>query len=282
MSSLYDTIAQQLADAGLELKGEPRISGKVERCRHEADRKGKSNGWYVLHEVVTKSGKTGIVGACGTWKDSSNHIKVSTFDKSILSDAERMELRDTLKKQQEQQERERIALQQKAAEKARTIWAKLPEGGVSDYLNKKRVRPFGVRFSKRGTVVPIVNGNGDLVNLQFIYPDGTKRFLTGGEKKACFHVVGAAIDGQPVFIAEGYATAATVHMAINRPVVVAFDAGNLLPVAKVMRSKFPNSKIYVAGDDDVDTDGNPGRTKAEEAANAVGGVAIFPNFTVAA
>ena len=92
----------------------------------------------------------------------------------------------------------------------------------------------------------------------------------------------------PILIAEGYATAATLHEMTDMPAIVAFNAGNLLPVAQTYRALYPDRAIYIAGDDDrqraAELDGqgrlkvNVGRVKAEEAAAAIGGQAVFPSF----
>jgi phage/plasmid primase-like uncharacterized protein len=89
-------------------------------------------------------------------------------------------------------------------------------------------------------------------------------------------------------LAEGYSTAATLHEATGLPVAVAFHAGNLEPVAVAYRDRFPDLRIYIAGDNDhraereLGADGKPrenvGREKAETAAAAVGGVAMVPSF----
>ena len=64
--------------------------------------------------------------------------------------------------------------------------------------------------------------------------------------------------------------------------VAAFDSGNLLPVAKALHAKFPDKPIVIAGDDDQHLEAtqgiNPGRSKAEEAAKAVGGKVLLPIF----
>lgn len=79
-------------------------------------------------------------------------------------------------------------------------------------------------------------------------------------------------------IAEGYATGATIHQATGCPVAVAFNAGNLEPVAKIMRHKLPGLPIILCADDDANTEGNPGITKANQAALVVGGKVASPNF----
>ena len=96
-------VERQLEAAGLLLRGSAKITGKVERCKHESDSKGKSSGWYVLHEVTTRSGRHGIVGAAGSWKHAGQHATISTFDEKVISESERAELREEIKKNQEQQ-----------------------------------------------------------------------------------------------------------------------------------------------------------------------------------
>ncbi len=61
--------------------------------------------------------------------------------------------------------------------------------------------------------------------------------------------------------------------------VSAFDAGNLEPVAKALREKFPDKILLIAGDDDRAEPGkNPGKEFAAKAARAVGAEFILPTF----
>ena len=123
----------------------------------------------------------------------------------------------------------------------------------------------------------------------YIKEDGTKRFARESRKYGCFHVIGAAnppeglqkLANSPVIaIAEGYATAATVAKYGHVPAIAAFDSGNLLAVATALHVRWPDKGIIVAGDDDHKLENNPGRVKALEAAQAVGGLAVFPNSSV--
>lgn len=80
-------------------------------------------------------------------------------------------------------------------------------------------------------IVPLYDECGDMWNLQFIKHDGEKIFLKGGRVKRCFHFIGTVDLQDPIIcIAEGYATAASIHLATGLPVAVAFNAGNLMPV----------------------------------------------------
>ena len=83
-------------------------------------------------------------------------------------------------------------------------------------------------------------------------------------------------------ICEGLATGATIYQATGHATAVAFDAGNLEPVAKALRAKFPGLVLVVCADNDTETPGNPGLTAATKAARAVGAALAVPQFKKAA
>jgi len=121
--------------------------------------------------------------------------------------------------------------------------------------------------------------------MQYIQGNGIKRFAKDSRKEGCFHVIGgmAALAKVPALvISEGYATANSLSQALGFATVAAFDSGNLPLVAKALHEKFPDKPIVIAGDDDEHLEAtqgvNPGRSKAEEAAKAVGGKVLLPIF----
>ena len=120
---------------------------------------------------------------------------------------------------------------------------------------------------------------GTLHSLQTITPDGDKRFMTGGRVKGCYYSIGKPVG--VLIVCEGYATGASINECTGDAVAVAFNAGNLEPVAAALRAKYPSLKIIIAADDDHLTDGNPGTNKATAAAQAVGGLLAVPLFPVA-
>ena len=126
---------------------------------------------------------------------------------------------------------------------------------------------------------------GAIFSIQYIREDGTKRFAKNSRKDGCFHVVGgikALVKSPILVISEGYATAATLSQTLGFATIAAFDSGNIVSVAKALQEKYPEKQIIIAGDDDRHlelTHGiNPGRSKAEEAARAVGGKVMLPIF----
>ncbi len=178
---------------------------------------------------------------------------------------------------EEAQYRERA---EQAARDAAHLWDEASDKGASPYLERKGVKGHGVRYLVDGTLlVPMRKATGELCNVQRIAPvkpagnAPEKRFLPGGRKTGLLHWIGDPACAAVLLIAEGYATAASVHEATGRPVAVAFDAGNLANVARELRELHPAASILVCADDDRETEArtgkNPGRAGAVTAARAV-------------
>lgn len=170
-------------------------------------------------------------------------------------------------------QRERVDIW--AGEEVRRFYADLPKPRP-DHLHFFQIKVNDV-------VVPLRDAAGKLWALQTINHLGTKLFPKFGRKMGCFHLIDPAGDPVPpiVAVAEGYATAASVHEATGWPVAVALDLGNLARVAPLMRSMFPQSQLILCGDDDPETRDNPGRTKTEALAEKLGCVAVFPSVEAA-
>lgn len=169
---------------------------------------------------------------------------------------------------------QRQAGRQAAAEAAAMVWASASPCVGHAYLTVKRVQAHGLRVvtldqrarlwndekakwqtvpvARRGEIlVPMVAVDGSLFNVQRISEDGEKRFLMGGRKQGTFH----RIEGTGLaWIAEGYATAATIHAATGAAVLVAFDAGNMASVA----AELPGRLNAVAADNDAKGAGQKG------------------------
>ncbi|HAS1291791.1 primase-helicase zinc-binding domain-containing protein [Enterobacter hormaechei] len=132
----------------------------------------------------------------------------------------------------------------------------------------------GVTFRAGDVVVPLYDDTGALVNLQLINSDGLKRTLKGGAVKgACHTIEGKKQAGKRLWIAEGYATALTVHHLTGETVMVALSSVNLLSLASLARQKHPACQIVLAADRDLNGDG---QNKAAAAADACEGVVALP------
>ena len=149
------------------------------------------------------------------------------------------------------------------------------------YLKKKGISGlFGARVNYFGDlVVPMYSSlDGALAGLQTITENGKKLFAPGSRKKnAYFEIPGTKQNDQFLFVAEGFATAITVHMATGSRVICAFDCGNLPLIVENFAEKYPNLQIVVAGDDDHFGGVNSGRLAAKSVAKISS--AIFPVFS---
>ncbi|MEA9426151.1 DUF927 domain-containing protein [Aeromonas caviae] len=173
---------------------------------------------------------------------------------------------------------------QKATRRAADIMADTGQGespylerkGFGSHLsavNRTLIREGGENFPAGSLVIPLTNEAGELVNVQLIRADGTKRYLHGGQKAGAFHRIEG---GELVAICEGYATGLSIHQATGATVYCGMDAGNLHAVAAIARRQNPKARILLCGDNDKHTQGNPGKTKAEQAAAAIGGLIALP------
>ena len=132
----------------------------------------------------------------------------------------------------------------------------------------------GVTFRAGDMVVPLYDNAGALVNVQLINSDGLKRTLKDGAVKGTCHIIGGQKQaGKRLWIAEGYATALTVHHLTGETVMVALSSVNLLSLASLARQKHPACQIVLAADRDLN--GN-GQSKAAAAADACEGIVALP------
>jgi len=209
------------------------------------------------------------------------------------------EERQRIRGEQERRDRERKARQNITAKRSRVIFKAAIEAPLDHpYLIKKCIKAHRVRVAdwirifqdgtgkhhnltiKNTLLIPMYNEHGQLRNLQGIFPQESpelgrgKDFMPGGELSGLFWFIGAKSD--PVCIAEGFATAATLHEETGYRVYIAFTANNLLAVGRIVRKHLPDVKIIFTADNDLKTKGNPGLTKATEAAAAVDGFVSFP------
>ncbi|HEX4613310.1 MAG TPA: VapE domain-containing protein, partial [Urbifossiella sp.] len=252
--------------------------GKIHRFRSGPE--GDENGFYRVCVLPAHSGGDIGFGLVGCWKRGVKE-KWCSREAGALAEPDRRAIR----KLREDHRRAEDEAARAAAEKARSIWAaSFPPDPSHPYLTRKGIGPRGLRQYKDALVVPVYQA-GTITSLQFIAPDGTKRFLKKGDVEGGYaSLAGRDAAKDRIVIAEGYATAASLHAATGLPVVVAFNAGNLVPVAKAIRAKYPDARIVIAADNDQWTvvRGEPvnvGLERARQAAVAVGTTVSTPAFS---
>ncbi|WP_213879218.1 toprim domain-containing protein [Pseudomonas sp. dw_358] len=246
----------------------PVADGDIHRFHVPGDKSGTLNGWYTLYADGIAS------GAFGSWKAGGTNTWCSR-EPADYREAE--QVRQHIEQARRQREAEQQRRQHKAATLAQRWWKAARRADPAHaYLVAKGVRSHSLRQHGDELLVPLYAG-GVLVNLQRIAQDGGKRFLFGGRIKGAYSPLGHITAGKPLCVCEGWATGATLHES-GYTVACAMNAGNLKPVALALHGGHPTTGIIIAGDDDRQTDGNPGRTAANAAAVAVGGLVTFPEW----
>ncbi|EPL0397807.1 LPD7 domain-containing protein [Enterobacter ludwigii] len=160
---------------------------------------------------------------------------------------------------------------------------RLPDatGDLAYLKNKQVIAANGLKADERGNVViPLFNADGEFRTLERIWSDGSKHLEKDGQAWGSFFVVGGQLkDGDNLLYAEGYATAASISEAINQPVIMTVNAGNMVEVAGRLKDAFPNSTHYFLADNDIYKDENVGLEKATEAAELTAGHVLVPAFS---
>lgn len=231
------------------------------------------------------------------WNHKSGE-KQSFFVNRKLSKTEQAADRTRIEAEQRRRQAEQKARADKSAKRALAIWQAAQPAVDHPYLQKKRIQPHGARVGtwkrtikndagERQTItianallIPMHDATGALRSLQGIFPgkhplfDRDKDFLAGGGLAGLFWWLGNR--SEKVLICEGFATAATLFEETRLRTYIAFTANNLLAVGRIVRERLPKAEIVFAADNDLNTPGNPGLTKAEEAAIEVDGLVAVP------
>lgn len=255
MAANYNDVLDQLRGSGLVV-ADLQI-GRMARCRVEGDR--EKRGWYMLHELQLTGGDLVLVGSFGVWHGADNGAqKIALRKVDAITSEQREALKRRLVEDRKRVAAERARDAERAARRAASAWARYDPTGESEYLARKGVGAYGLRFTAGGAaVLPLLDTAGKMHGLQFLRTAAqakerrrpTKEFWpVGVVKKGHFHLVGTP--QHVVLVAEGYATAASLHMATGYPVAVAFDAGNLGPVAVALHKRHPRARILICADDD--------------------------------
>jgi len=265
---------------GLLIDGDPIDDGKLHRVPTTEDAWREKSGAYVLYSDGRPAGFIqNFRGEKVNWKASADFQPISPEQKAAY--AAEMLNKKHLKDMQRQTQHERVAT------KASSEYKLAKEVTTHPYLEKKGVKSYGLKQDNRGNLImPLFDIDGKQWSLERINID-FKGFEKDSKLQGNFYPIGHIKSDDTIIIAEGYATAATLHEATNLPSVVAASANNLITVAKAFREKYPDSVLIVAGDNDyakqqqrkeagiLNAD-NKGVEEAKKAAYAVKGSYAYP------
>ncbi|RTL11792.1 MAG: toprim domain-containing protein [Neisseriaceae bacterium] len=260
--TVYDLIVEEI-----------NTTGKMVRCKTLGDRKGQKSGAYFFKpdfpfNYYISNFRTGDSNK-GNFKSIRGHIPVvsKTKKKHVVDKQPNYEL-----------------LHETKAKLANTLFTKAlsinPETeGNFQYLKNKKVHAYDIKSDRGDLLIPGYDSDGKLWMFQRILPNGSKLYISGSKKSGLFHRINLG-DVEPnyadlIFVCEGYATGASIHKATKKPTVIAFDAGNLEPVGKILRQKYPVAQIVFCMD--CDFAGISYGTKAAKAINGTCSLPIIPD-----
>jgi len=221
--------------------------GAIVRCREIGQLDGRGELAYSTNINEMSNGCIGLV----TWCRNSSGAQVTyrTYgmgptDEEIIPVA--VSTIDPIAIQKEHES---------AAKKSYGFWNYSATSGSSDYLIRKGVGSYGIRFrvSKEFgnvAVVPMRDIHGKIWSYQLLNPDGTKIVPKGSRVKGVFHALKCISDGDLIGLSEGYSTSATCYELTGIPMVCAFFCENLVEVASNLAKKYPKSQIIVFADND--------------------------------
>ena len=241
-------VRQAMFGAGLKPPDDLHLDGKIHRFRSgtKGGAVGDKSGWYIIYPDGVPAGKFGC------WRAGVE----SNFRASVgrdLSAAEEMAHTRRMAEARALRDAESARQHETAADTVEIIWsgcmAASPE---HPYLKRKGVSAHGARVTGDGRlVVPLFDSEGVLSSLQYIDSEGGKLYHIGGATGGCFWQLGTADEPGVIYLAEGFATAATIHQTTNRPVVVAYSASNLVPVLGALRARLGATQdIVIVADRD--------------------------------
>lgn len=269
-----DQLRDAMLSAGLEPPDQILMDGKIHRFKSGTKggggKGGDRPGWYVVFSDGVPAGRFGCwrMGVEVTWKADIGRD---------MTPAEQMANARRMAEAKAMRDAELARQHEVAAETVEAIWSAAQAASPEHpYLARKGVGAHGARVTGDGRLVlPLFDADGCLSSLQYIAHDGGKLYHPGGQTGGRFWIVGSMDDASgPIYIAEGFATAATIHEATGRPCVVAYSASNLVPVTGTMRDlRGATQDIVIVADNDAS---GVGQRYAEQAAAKYGARVVMP------
>ncbi|MDR2399307.1 MAG: ssDNA-binding domain-containing protein [Endomicrobium sp.] len=266
-------------DLGLIID-EPIADGKLHRVSTIGDKIGEKTGAYVLYSDGRPAGYIqNFRGEKITWKASTSFQPPPKEQKAAFATmvAEKKRLMEAEKK----------AIYEKVANKVTIEFQSSIEAEEHPYLEKKGVKSYGLKIDKYGNLMmPMYDINGKQWSIERINID-FKGFERNSKLQGNFFIIGTIKPGNSILITEGYATAATLYEVTKMPCVVTASSNNMINVAKVLNTKYPNNNLIIIGDNDyakqqirkangVKNAQNKGVEEAKKAAWAVKVIYAYP------
>jgi len=274
-----EQLRQAIESAGLPPPASIHVDGQIHRFA-TSSKPDDDSGWYVIYSGDVPA------GAFGDWRSGVNQKFVADIGRK-LTPVEEMQNAQRIADAKRRNEEDRRIRNERAADTCQEIWdGAMGAGPDHPYLKRKGISPHLARLASDGRlIVPLFDADGNLSTLQYIDADGDKKYHPGGKAKAGLCQIGAfPLPGDvkasgKIYIAEGYATSATIYEATGMACIAAYSAGNLESVAMIVRNRFPSAEIVIVADNDKFDERQkiyPGRHFADLAAAVSGATVVMP------
>ncbi len=258
--------------AGLEPPEQIHLDGKIHRFRSGTKGSpghGDKPGWYLVFGDGIPAGRFGCwrSGIEVTWRADVGRKLTQTEE---MANAKRLSEAKALRDAELQRQRE------VAAVTVESIWTSAQAASHEHpYLQRKDIQTHGARITGDGRLVlPLYDADGSISSLQYIDHDGGKLYHPGGQTGGKFWMLGTMDEPGTLYVAEGFATAATIHETTSRPVVVAYSASNLVPVTGTLREMYGAAQeLVIVADNDKS---GVGQRYAEQASAKHGARMVMP------
>ena len=292
ISEIIEEFKSFIRSLGVEPPAEIIPDDGIKRFHIPGDKTGSLNGAYTLHTDGHPAGffenhKTGIKAS---WKSNQPVKPLSKVEKKQLETAKN----EAENKKQQGYERAALTAQ-------KLFYNQSKPAIIHPYLERKQVNANDLRILNSWTkrknsddgsgnvenivvknvlLVPLIDIDGKLWNVQAIFTERhellgrDKDFLTGGRLAGLFYKIGQ--DSDDVLICEGMATGLSLHKATGIQVLCAMTAGNILNVARIVRSAMPGKRIVICGDNDSNKPVNAGLIAAKKAAKLTSSLLAIP------
>jgi phage/plasmid primase-like uncharacterized protein/KaiC/GvpD/RAD55 family RecA-like ATPase len=250
--------------AGLKPPETLHLDGKVHRFNSgtKGEKGHDKPGWYIIFNDGVPAGRFGC------WRSGVELTWKAEIGRS-LTVAEEMAQSRRLSEAKTQRDAEKAKTREVAANTVDLIWSQAGAASPEHpYLQRKGIQPNGARITGDGRLmVPLYNSDGELSSIQYIDHQGGKLYHPGGQTGSMFWLVGSTDDVDTLYIAEGFATAATIAEVTGKPCAVAYSASNLVPVTGILKAAHPTLDICIVADNDAS---GVGQRYAEQASAKFG------------
>jgi len=243
------------------------FDGEIHRF-HTGRGKRNKDGWYIFFDGDVPA------GAFGDWSEASTHTFTANIGRQLTA-LESMRNVQTIERARKKRDEERKKRAAAVAQVGIAEWEQAADASGHPYLNSKGVQAHGLRQNDSGRLlIPAYDADNKLSSIQYINTSGGKQFKGGGAMRGCFYPIGDIGGARVVCIAEGFATAASVHEVTGYPCLVAFSANNLTAVAQYVRGAVgAQADIIIIADHD---ESGTGEREAKRACDETGARYVMP------